>query len=109
MSSRWGEGPQPFAWMYKTKTWDRLRSVHIGEHPLCEACEEQGRTTLATVVHHRTPHKGRWHLFVDLHNLQAVCKKCHDGELRFIEYKGYSNRIGEDGWPSDTMHPANKS
>jgi 5-methylcytosine-specific restriction endonuclease McrA len=102
------EGSDQFAWLYKTKMWRQLRGVHLAKNPLCAECWQRGRTVIASVVHHLTPHKGRWHLFVDPDNLQAVCAKCHDGELREIERNGYSDRIGNDGWPVDSRHPANK-
>jgi 5-methylcytosine-specific restriction protein A len=108
MISKWGEGPHEFAWMYKTKTWRRLRESHLSHNPLCGVCLEKDIVKVATVVHHLIPHRGRWHLFVESNNLQSVCKSCHDGELQFIERRGYSNRIGDDGWPVDDKHPANK-
>lgn len=103
------EGPHQFAWMYKTKTWQGLRTSIIQARPLCEACQKKGITRLASVVHHLTPHRGVWHMFVDPDNLQPVCKACHDGELQFIERRGYSNAIGADGWPTDDDHPVNKT
>lgn len=105
----WREGPHQYGWMYKTKTWRDLRWVHLSRNPLCAVCLEQGRTTAATVVHHLTPHRGRWLYFVSPDNLQSVCEACHNAELQFIERRGYSNRIGDDGWPTDQNHPINKT
>lgn len=102
------EGPHEHGWMYKTKTWRNIRGSHIARHPLCAVCEERGVVRVAEVVHHLTPHRGRWHLFVDPNNLQSVCKQHHDGELQFMEKRGYSNAIGSDGWPLDDQHPVNK-
>lgn len=109
MDRRWSEGNHQHGWMYKTKTWRRLRQSHIDRNPLCAVCLERGTTCAAEVVHHLTPHRGVWHLFVDPDNLQSVCKACHDGELQFIEKRGYSNAIGPDGWPMDDKHVVNKS
>ncbi len=103
-----GEGPHRFAWMYKTGVWQGIRSSVLAARPLCEQCGKNGTVRLATVVHHLTPHRGLWHLFVDPNNLQPVCKSCHDGEIQFMERRGYSNAIGEDGWPLDDHHPVNK-
>jgi 5-methylcytosine-specific restriction endonuclease McrA len=103
------EGSDRYAWMYKTKTWRKLRECHLAENPLCAECWKRGRTVVASIVHHLTAHKGQWHLFVDLNNLEAVCAKCHDGDIRETERNGYSNRIGVDGWPVDANHPANRS
>lgn len=105
----WKEGPHDFAWMYATKMWRQLRKVHLQRNPLCGKCLEQGRTTAATVVHHMQAHRGDWSLFRDPANLQSVCELCHNGELQFIEKRGYSNRIGADGWPVDGDHPTNKT
>jgi 5-methylcytosine-specific restriction protein A len=52
----------------------------LSEHPLCVECERQGRITPATVVDHIVPHKGNLELFWDENNLQAICKRCHDGK-----------------------------
>lgn len=108
MTAPWSEGQHEFGWMYKTKRWQHIRSSVLRDHPLCAVCWERGLTVVATVVHHLNAHRGRWHLFVDPDNLQAVCKPCHDGELQFVERRGYSNSIGDEGWPMDSNHPVNK-
>lgn len=106
---QWSEGPHEHGWMYKTKVWRRIRDSHLSHNPLCAVCLEKGYTRGAGVVHHMTPHRGLWSLFVDPNNLQSVCKSCHDGELQFVERRGYSNVIGPDGWPVDVKHVVNKS
>ena len=37
----------------------------LAKQPLCEMCERRGRTVPATIVHHRTPHRGDWAMFID--------------------------------------------
>jgi 5-methylcytosine-specific restriction enzyme A len=65
--------------------------------------------TAATVVNHRTPHKGNLALFFSVENWEACCKPCHDRDIRFEEERGFRKDIGEDGWPLDERHPANRS
>ena len=56
--------------------WDKLRLAQLAAHPLCALCEEQGRTTAATVVHHVK--RGREGHARDTQALQSLCKPCHD-------------------------------
>ena len=59
--------------------WQQERLVWLNEHPLCSACLEQGKTTLATVVDHVVPHKGDAVLFWDsTGNWQSLCATCHN-------------------------------
>jgi hypothetical protein len=70
--------------------------------------EEPPRITEATVANHRQPHKGDKRLFYDATNLESLCKRHHDGDVQSMERKGYSDRIGPDGWPVDPAHPSNR-
>ena len=61
-----------------------MRASFLSLHPLCEACEINGRTTPATEVHHVVPIEskaGRLDdmeaLAFDPNNLKALCKACH--------------------------------
>lgn len=45
---------------------------------MCAMCTKAGRATLATVVDHKTPHKGDQELFWDEGNWQPLCKTHHD-------------------------------
>ena len=51
--------------LYDTARWKRERAAYLRAHPLCVMCEQQGRTSLATVVDHIIPHKGDPVLFWD--------------------------------------------
>lgn len=68
--------------IHKAK-WQRLRHLKLQQHPLCEMCERQGITTLATEVHHITPveyainDEGKRQLMYSLSNLMSVCHACH--------------------------------
>src|SRR4051794_27851302 len=57
--------------------WQRARAQYLSLHPLCVMC--QPRVVLATVVDHRTPHKGDEVLFWDQTNWQALCSPHHNG------------------------------
>jgi predicted CXXCH cytochrome family protein len=62
---------------------------------------------VATICDHVEPHAGDWNMFLT-GKLQSLCFECHNSEKRLIERRGYSKAIGEDGWPSDPAHPANR-
>lgn len=77
--------------VYNTKTWVNLRKAYLMEHPLCEECLKQGKTTVATQVHH-IKHilegKDKWEqkeIGYDPNNLMALCEKCHRDK-----HKGHS-------------------
>ena len=91
--------------LYKTARWLRLRKQKLHEEPLCERHKAKGRVKAATVVNHRTPHKGDERLFFDYRNLESTCAPCHDSTIQSEERLGYSKEIGADGWPVDPKNP----
>jgi len=57
------------------RTWKRIRDRFLGEHPLCERCQKEGRLTPAEEVHHIVPlSRGGTHA---TDNLMALCTGCH--------------------------------
>ena len=70
--------------------WRRLSRAFLRAHPLCAACQREGRYVKATVVDHIKPHRGDPELFWDQDNWQPLCKHHHDvktrTEDRFPEY-----------------------
>ena len=57
--------------------WKKVRNKYISTHPLCERCESNNITTLATLVHHiKRIRDGGDRLRYD--NLMSLCVKCHD-------------------------------
>jgi 5-methylcytosine-specific restriction protein A len=60
--------------------WREYRLGFLRSHPLCKACEAQGRLTQANVVDHIKDHRGDQRLFWDANNHQALCKSCHDAK-----------------------------
>lgn len=94
---------------YKTSRWVKLRALHLSLSPLCVFCQQQGRTTAASVVDHITPHRGSEDLFWDPDNLQSLCASCHSATKQVQETHGYSQSAGKDGFPLDAAHPWNLS
>ena len=85
---------------YKTARWQRLRKLHLAQHPMCKFCLEHGIVRVANVVDHVTPHKGDWNAFVT-GKLQSLCKPCpHKWAKRQVELRGYRCDIGLDGYPT---------
>lgn len=66
-----------------TMRWLLLRRDKLTASPLCERCQQEGRLTPATEVHHITPverglTKGeKERLAFDPLNLRALCHPCH--------------------------------
>jgi 5-methylcytosine-specific restriction protein A len=52
--------------------------MFLRNHPLCEACMEQGRTTPATDVHHIIARRSGGP--DEEGNLQALCHACHSAK-----------------------------
>lgn len=75
----------------------------------CQTCGKlcRGRGPHSPVCDHVVPHKGDEALFFDPHNLQTLCKSCHDGDKQRQEVRGFSAEIGPDGYPVDPRHPFN--
>ena len=64
--------------MYGTTRWKKLRLNQLLTEPMCAYCMKAGRVKLASVADHIEPHKGNPVLFFAPHNLQSLCKPCHD-------------------------------
>lgn len=106
--------PEARAWRkwYKTAAWQRLRGAQLAKHPLCQCphCQEgKQRTTTATVVDHKIPHKGDRRLFFDSKNLRSMSKPCHDAFKQSQERggAGFFKGVDERGWPLSADHEWN--
>lgn len=93
---------------YNLKAWKVARRTHLARQPLCERCEKAGRITAATVVNHRTPHKGDWSLFIDPDNHESLCSPHHDALVQREEARGHVIGCDADGRPTDPAHPWNR-
>ena len=58
--------------------WQKARKTFLTQNPLCVICQKHGVIRAATVVDHKTAHKGNNELFWDAANWQPLCKECHD-------------------------------
>lgn len=82
------------AW-YATERWRALRLEVLArdlwrcQWPGCGVTLKGGRDhDRAAVVDHVRPHRGDEALFWDVSNLQALCKRCHDGAKQRAEAAG---------------------
>ena len=94
--------------LYDTQRWKRRRAAFLRAHPLCRFCEATSRVTLATLVDHKTPHKGDETLFWDQTNWQSLCKPCHDGAKAELESTGRIRGCDVHGQPLDPNHHWNR-
>ena len=60
------------------RKWRDARAAYLKRHPLCVACQAEGKLKPATVVDHIIPHRGNQLLFWDEKNWQPLCKAHHD-------------------------------
>lgn len=69
--------------MINSNRWKLLRARKLQNNPVCEVCEANGLSTLATEVHHvapveSVPHEiGMRQLMFNYNNLQSLCHACH--------------------------------
>lgn len=89
------------------RKWRKARAAFLSGNPWCCMCKEAGIMRAATVVDHVTPHRGDHGLFWNTGNWQSLCQQHHNREKALMEIRGYSTRLGADGWPLDPEHPAN--
>jgi 5-methylcytosine-specific restriction protein A len=92
---------------YTSAVWQKRRYLQLLHEPLCRHCRERGRAAAARVADHIDPHRGDWNKF-RLGALQSLCIECHNRGKRVLELRGYGLDVGDDGWPLDPGHPANK-
>ncbi|WP_106831152.1 HNH endonuclease [Parabacteroides pacaensis] len=69
--------------LINSKKWKELRRKKLLNSPLCETCQLEGKSTLATEVHHITPvesvptAEAMERLMFNYNNLQSLCHPCH--------------------------------
>ena len=62
---------------YKNPLWQRIRKIKLKREPLCRLCwKNHKRQTPANTVDHIHGWTN-WTEFLDLNNLQCLCKSCH--------------------------------
>ena len=89
---------------YGLGRWKNKQRHQMRSHPLCKRCLEKGLVVAAVIADHIKPHKGNWNEFW-LGSLQSLCRTCHESSKKYEEHRGYRADIGEDGLPTDPMHP----
>ena len=94
--------------LYNDRAWRKASKAFLAANPICAFCEGRGKVTASQVTDHIRPHKGNLDLFWDESNWQPLCLPCHDSDKTRIENSGFSDRVGADGWPLDSAHPANR-
>lgn len=57
--------------------WQMASKAHLKANPLCVECENKGRITLASEVHHSQAHRGNMAVFWDKSLWQSICHHCH--------------------------------
>lgn len=57
---------------YQTALWRKDRKLYLQMHPLCTLCEQEGKTTPATVCDHKKP-VNQGGSFWDWSNRQGLC------------------------------------
>jgi 5-methylcytosine-specific restriction enzyme A len=73
---------------YKSLEWKRVRARVLEYSPLCTKCKDKGILTLATDVHHVEALRKNWERRIDVSNLEAICKPCHNRERHKEKGKG---------------------
>jgi hypothetical protein len=84
--------------------WQKARETFLNHHPLCAYCERDGRVTAATVVDHKTPHRGDQDLFWNRDNWQPLCASCHSSFKQQLEKSGATQGCDAAGMPMDPGH-----
>lgn len=108
---------------YSSKEWRCIRANHLAIEPLCRMCMEAGiiNDGSLTMSGHHQPDKRRRFLVVDHIKpwrgdlelakrgpFQTLCPDHHDKAKQVEDIRGYSAKVGADGWPIDPRHPANR-
>jgi 5-methylcytosine-specific restriction protein A len=63
---------------YAGKAWRALREAHLALYPLCHDCQQAGRLTPATAVHHVVERLKDPSRALDSTNLESLCNACHN-------------------------------
>lgn len=69
--------PKVKKWLNSAR-YKHARKFFLTRHPMCTRCSTNIRPELATILDHKTPHRGDYVLFWEFDNWQGLCKRCHD-------------------------------
>lgn len=84
--------------------WRNYRVRFLKENPLCVEHLRLGKVVAASVVDHKTPHRGDDQLFWDPNNHQALCDECHNRHKQRLEKSGRVVGCDAAGLPLDPRH-----
>jgi 5-methylcytosine-specific restriction endonuclease McrA len=62
------------------REWANARARFLRQHPYCVACGAK-----ASLVDHKTPHRGDQTIFWDKSRWQSLCTPCHAGAKQRLE------------------------
>lgn len=96
-SGRSDEAAQYRKW-YSTARWRKIREYQLSNQPLCEQCLLSEIVEPATIVHHKTAHKGNEELFW-FGPFESLCKPHHDREGHLEDLGRTVVRFDATGWP----------
>ncbi len=82
--------------------WQAARVAYLQANPTCVMCAP--RIVPASVVDHKTPHRGDMSLFWSRSNWQSLCRTCHNGRKQQLERSGTVRGFDADGNPLDPNH-----
>lgn len=69
--------------LINSKEWRQLRLSKLISNPICEVCDIDCKSTMATEVHHIMPVESKHNesdmkrLMFSEYNLQSLCHECH--------------------------------
>lgn len=89
---------RPWLRLYGTARWKRIREQQLAAQPLCERCLAMDIVEEATVVHHRTAHKGDEALFWS-GPFESLCASHHNRDGQLEDHGKVVVTFGADGWP----------
>jgi 5-methylcytosine-specific restriction enzyme A len=69
--------------------WRKLRQAHLAAYPFCVACAAEGKQTVATILHHKIPHRGNERLRLDPTNVEGLCRHHHHLTHQKLGQPGY--------------------
>ena len=87
------------------RRWKAASKAFLKRNPLCCFHQARGELAMATLVDHKTPHRGDRGLFWSQDNWAPLCKPCHDSVKQRIEKSGRVTGCDVDGIPLDPAHP----
>lgn len=68
------------------REWAKARASFLRLHPYCVACGAP-----ASLVDHKTPHRGDQAIFWDKSRWQSLCTPCHSGAKQRLERRQHRN------------------